>query len=140
MNYSRSIVVAIYCFLGMYSSPSLGCTFVETFSVDNTRHIFVGRIVALKSENYDGRSVLGLEVQPVHEFTPDNQRIGRNYELYPMGKDSVCNSHYLEPKSLPDKYYDVGQLVAVYGVAQDPGELGDLRVGTHRGGADSAFL
>lgn len=132
MYYSRSIVVAVFCLLGMCSSPALGCTFVEKFSIDDTRHILVGRIISLKSAIYDGESVLGLEVQPVHEFTQDNQRIGRNYELYPTGNDSLCNSYYLQPQSLPERYYEVGQLVTVYGAKQETGELGDLRVGTHR--------
>ena len=101
-------------------------------SRDDSRHIFIGRIVSQMSTIYDDQSVLGLEIEPIHEFTPESQRLERNYFLYPSVVDAACQRHYLSPQSVREEHYKIGSLVTVYGSRSKSTDLGDLGVGTHR--------
>ena len=131
MSVYRSFFACALCLIGANSSPSLGCTWVEKFGLDDSRHIFIGRIISKKSTIYDDRSVLGLEVEPIHEFTPESQRLGRNYLLYPTANDAACQRFYLSPQSIRKEYYKIGSLVTVYGSRSKSTDLGDIGVGKH---------
>lgn len=131
MSVYRSFFACTLSLICAYSSPALGCTFVETFGLDNSRHIFIGLIVSQESSIYDGRSVLSLEVEPIHEFTPESQRLGRNYVLYPSSVDSMCERFYVSPQPYTEERYKVGSQIGVYGSKLKSTDLGDLAVGTH---------
>ncbi len=128
---NQLVRVVALSLIGTYSPTALGCSSVEKFSWDDSRHVFVGRIVSHEATVYDGRSVLGLEVEPLHEFTPESQRLERNYVLYPTGRDSLCRSFYLGSQPYTDEQYRVGNLVTVYGSKLESTGLGDLSLGSH---------
>jgi hypothetical protein len=115
-----------------YAPLTLACTFVESFSLSDSRHVFIGRIVSKEPKAHDDRTALLLEVEPLVEFTPEGHRLGRNYQLFPTAVDAACNRFYVYPQPYTEEQYRAGNVVSIYGLETGPTELGDLAVGTHQ--------
>ena len=126
---SFTCVLILVC---AYAPLALACTFVEKFSLSDSRHVFIGRIVSKEPKVHDDRTVISLEVDPLVEFTPEGHRLGRNYQLFPTAVDSACNRFYVDPQPYTEEQYRTGNLVSVYGLESGLTELGDLAVGTHQ--------
>lgn len=80
---------------------------------------------------HNERSVLGLTIEPLREFTQKDQRLGRSYLLYPTSIDAGCRRFYIYPQPFTDKRYKVGRLVTVYGLREEAPGLGDLAVSSN---------